>query len=182
MAILKEWTGEGVMQHEDLREKEQFLSFMLAGNLFAFDVLRTREVLSLPDITPIPCAPPYVAGVLNLRGSVVSVIDLRRKFGLKEGGLTADTAVIIVEAVSDGENLVLGALVDAVRGVISFENGVEPPPKIGTRVNIELLNGIGKHNGAFIMVLNIDRVISEEEIELLKETVKEAEDEGSLEK
>ncbi len=155
----------------DKNEAGQYLSFKLDDNLFAFNVLKTREVLSYTKITPIPCTPAYVAGVLNLRGSVVSVVDLRLKFGMKSTEITPDSAIIIVETVLGNDPVVLGALVDAVRGVVNFEaDQIEPPPKIGIKLNLDLISGIGKRNSDFVIILNIDKVFSEEEITLIKET------------
>jgi purine-binding chemotaxis protein CheW len=156
---------------DDKNEAVQYLSFKLEDNIFAFNVLKTREVLSFTKITSIPCTPPYVAGVLNLRGSVVCVVDLRLKFGMKSAAITPDTAIIIVETMLGNDTVVLGALVDAVRGVINFEaDQIEPPPKIGIKLNLDLINGIGKRNNDFVIILNIDKVFSEEEITLIKET------------
>ncbi|MFH0975505.1 MAG: chemotaxis protein CheW [Spirochaetota bacterium] len=157
---------------DDKNAMVQYLSFKLDNNTFAFNVLKTREVLSFTKITPIPCTPPYVAGVLNLRGSVVSVIDLRLKFGMKGAEITPDTAIIIVETTLGNDTVVLGALVDAVKGVLRFEaDQIEPPPKIGIKLNLDLINGIGKRNDDFVIILNIDKVFSEEEITLIKETI-----------
>lgn len=156
---------------DDKNEVVQYLSFKLEDNIFAFNVLKTREVLSFTKITPIPCTPPYVAGVLNLRGSVVSVVDLRLKFGMKSAAITLDTAIIIVETTLGSDSVILGALVDAVKGVLNFTaDEIEPPPKIGIKLNLDLINGIGKRNDDFVIILNIDKVFSEEEITLIKET------------
>ena len=110
------------MNSEDNKTSAQYLSFVLDGKLFAFDVLRTREVLSYIRITEIPCTPDYVAGVLNLRGSVVTVMDFRRKFNMGETSITPDSAIIIVEANYSDEMVVVGALVDAVKGVLRFDS------------------------------------------------------------
>lgn len=144
-------------------EGSQYLSFLLDGKTFAFDVLKTREVLLYTDITPIPRTPAYVAGVINLRGSVVTVMDFRTKFGMKPSPVTDDTAIIIVEANYSDEMIVVGALVDAVKGVLRFEPGqIELPPKVGMKMNTELINGIGKRNDGFVVILNVDRSFSEE--------------------
>jgi purine-binding chemotaxis protein CheW len=153
-------------------EGAQYLSFLLDGKIFAFDVLKTREVLSYTNITPIPCTPVYVAGVLNLRGSVVTVMNFRTKFGMSSAAITDDSAIIIVEANYDDEMVVVGALVDAVKGVLRFEPGqIEPPPKVGMRLSTELINGIGKRNDDFVVILNVDKAFSEEDLLLAKEAV-----------
>jgi purine-binding chemotaxis protein CheW len=159
------------MNTEIQNEGAQYLSFLLDGKIFAFDVLKTREVLLYTDITPIPCTPAYVAGVLNLRGSVVTVMNFRTKFGMKPAPVTDDTAIIIVEANYEDEMVVVGALVDAVKGVLRFEQGqIELPPKVGMKMNTELINGIGKRNDEFVVILNVDKAFSEEDLVLARET------------
>jgi purine-binding chemotaxis protein CheW len=148
----------------------QYLTFILDSKLFAFDVLKTKEVLSLITITPIPRTPDYMTGVLNLRGSVVPVIDLRKKFGIAESAYTENTSIIIVEAHSGGETLVVGALVDAVKGVRVFEqNQLEPPPKVGMKMNTDLIYAIGKTDKDFILILNVDKVLSDDDLSYARE-------------
>ena len=160
------------MSNDIHNEGAQYLSFLLDGKIFAFDVLKTREVLSYTNITSIPCTPAYVAGVLNLRGSVVTVMNFRTKFGMNSAPITDDTAIIIVEANYDDEMVVVGALVDAVKGVLRFEPGqIEPPPKVGMKLSTEFINGIGKRNDEFVVILNVDKAFSEEDLILAKETV-----------
>lgn len=160
------------MTEEIQNEGAQYLSFLLEGKIFAFDVLKTREVLSYTGITPIPCTPDYVAGVLNLRGSVVTVMNFRTKFGMSSAPITDDSAIIIVEANYEGEMVVVGALVDAVKGVLRFERGqIEPPPKVGMKLSAEFINGIGKRDDDFVVILNVDKAFSEDDLILAKETV-----------
>ena len=148
----------------------QYLTFILDSKLFAFDVLKTREVLSLIPITPIPGTPAYMTGVLNLRGSVVPVIDLRKKFGIAEAAFTENTSIIIVETSVSGETLIVGTLVDAVKGVRVFEaNQIEPPPKVGMKLNLDLIHAIGKTEKDFTMILNVDKVLSDEDLSLAKD-------------
>ncbi|HQO23472.1 MAG TPA: chemotaxis protein CheW, partial [Spirochaetota bacterium] len=152
------------MTIDDKKDGAQYLTFLLDSKLFAFDVLKTREVLSIVDITPIPGTPDYMTGVLNLRGSVVPVIDLRKKFGLRETAYTENTSIVIVEAASGSELVIVGALVDAVRGVRRFEeNQLEPPPKVGMKLNLDLIYAIGKTEKDFVLILNVDKVLSDED-------------------
>lgn len=163
------------MTTEDKKDGAQYLTFLLDSKLFAFDVLKTREVLSMTDITPIPGTPEYMTGVLNLRGSVVPVMDLRKKFGLRESAYTENTSIIIVEA-NSGETVILGALVDAVKGVRRFEeNQLEPPPKVGMKLNLELIHAIGKTEKDFVLILNVDKVLSDDDISLTKDILDTAE-------
>lgn len=153
--------------NEDNSTSVQYLSFILDQRVFAFDVLKTREVLTYDKVTPIPCSAAYVAGVINLRGSVVTVMDLRVKFGMKAVEHNENTAIIIVEAMYGEDKVVVGALVDAVKGVLHFEqNQIEPPPRVGMKLNAELITGIGKTNNDFVVILNVDKVLSEEDLSL----------------
>lgn len=158
------------MSVSDKNEAAQYLTFLLDSKIFAFDVLKTREVLSLIPITPIPGTPEYMTGVLNLRGSVVPVMDLRKKFGLAESKYTENTAIVIVEANTGAELVVVGALVDAVKGVRRFEdNELEPPPKVGMRLNLDLIHAIGKTEKEFVLILNVDKVLSDEDLSIAKD-------------
>ncbi|MEI6206413.1 MAG: chemotaxis protein CheW [Desulfuromonadales bacterium] len=143
----------------------QYLTFMLADEVFAVDVARVREILEMPGITKVPQVPEFMRGVINLRGCVVPVIDLRLKFGMQETAQTVNTCIIVVEVAMDGENIVLGALADSVQEVIEMEpSQIEAAPHIGTHLKTEFLKGMGKHNERFVMILDIDSVFSGAEL------------------
>ena len=147
----------------------QYLTFTLAEEVFAVDVARVREILEMPSITKVPQVPEFMRGVINLRGCVVPVIDLRLKFGMKETAHTVNTCIIVVEVDMDGENIVLGALADSVQEVIEMEpSQIEAAPHIGTHLNTEFLKGMGKHNERFVMILDIDKVFSDRELAAVK--------------
>lgn len=149
----------------------QYLTFQLGDEMFAFDVLRTNEVLEVTHITRIPGANEAMIGVINLRGNVVPVVDLRKRLGVKEKAYTIDTAIIIIETYYDNELILLGVLVDAARQVIRLDRSkLETPPKIGMNLNREYITAIGKHNNQFIIVLNSDRIFSEKELVAAAET------------
>ncbi len=154
-------------------ETNQYLSFQLHGEVFALDIARVREVLEFDKVTRVPQVPPFMLGVINLRGRVVPVVDLNLKFGMKETEKTVDTCIIIVEIVIDEEHTVLGAMADSVREVIQLESSdIEPPPRIGTRLNTEFIKGMGKKEEQFIIILDINKVFSLEELTMVKETQK----------
>jgi purine-binding chemotaxis protein CheW len=143
----------------------QYLSFVIDKKLFGFDVLKTREVLLFTDVTPIPGAPSYIRGVLNLRGSVVPVIDVRRKFAMADAAFTENTAVIIIEVTNKNETSIAGVLVDEVRGVLNFDSAeIEPPPKMGGTLSTEVINGIAKFHDQFVMIIDTDTAFSEDAI------------------
>lgn len=143
----------------------QYLTFMLDKEQFAVDIAKVREVLEFTSVTKVPRTPEFMRGVINLRGSVVPVVDLRLKFGLTKTESTIDTCVIITEVEARGEKTVLGALADSVQEVIELEpKSIEPAPRMGTRVNIDFIRGMGKRDERFMIILDIDRVLTEDEI------------------
>jgi purine-binding chemotaxis protein CheW len=141
----------------------QYLSFQLAGEEFAFGILRVKEILEYDTITRVPNAPAAVRGVINLRGSVVPVVDLALLFGLPATAVTKRTCVVIVEARVDGQDLVMGVLADAVSQVMELADGaIEPPPAFGSRVRVEYLVGMGKLDARkFVLILDIDRLLGD---------------------
>jgi len=149
----------------------QFLTYRLGEEVFALDISRVREVLDFTTVTRVPRTPEFMRGVINLRGSVVPVVDLRLKFGMTITERTVNTCVIIVEVTVDGETTLLGVLADSVQEVIELEaDSIVPAPRIGARLNTEFIQGMGERNGRFIIVLEIDKVFSSEE-RLLAQTV-----------
>jgi purine-binding chemotaxis protein CheW len=153
------------MSTAELAVAAQYLTYKLADEVFAFDITKVREVLDVTTITPVPKMPDFLRGVINLRGSVVPVVDLRLKFGMPKTDRTVDTCVIITEVNVDGEQTTLGVLADSVQEVMDLDpDSVEPAPKIGTELNTEFIKGIGKHNDGFIIILDIDKIFSPEEL------------------
>ena len=141
----------------------QYLTFMLDRELFAIDIQRIREVLAFTSVTKVPRTPDFMRGVINLRGHVVPVVDLRVKLGLSPIEKTIDTCVIIIEVEIDGERTVLGALADSVQEVIDLAPAqIAPPPRMGTRIDTDCISGIGRRDEQFIVILDIDRVLSDD--------------------
>ena len=148
-----------------ITETTQYLTFKLDEEIFALDISKVKEVLDFTEITKIPQTPEFMKGVINLRGGVVPVVDMRLKFGMSETVRTVNTCIIIVEVTIVGETTVLGALVDSVQEVMDLEPGqIEPAPRIGTRLRTEFIRGMGKRDNHFIMILDIDRVFSADEL------------------
>ncbi len=141
----------------------QYLSFQLAGEEFAFGILRVKEILEYDTLTRVPNAPPAVRGVINLRGAVVPVLDLAHLFGLPATAVTKRSCVIIVEVRVEERDLVMGILADAVNQVIELApNTIEPPPAFGSRVRVEYLVGMGKVDARkFVLILDIDRLLGD---------------------
>jgi len=150
-------------------ETRQYLTFTLDGELFALDISKVREVLDYTKITKVPQMPEFMLGVINLRGTVVPVIEMRTKFGMNRVERSVNTCIVIVEIILDGDNVILGALVDSVQEVFDLEpDQIEPPPKIGMRLKTEFIKGMGKKEEKFIIILDIDRVFSTEELVMLQ--------------
>lgn len=148
-----------------ITETRQYLTFQLAEEVFAVEVAKVREILEFTSITKVPQTPDFMRGVINLRGSVVPVMDMRLKFGLPETEKTVNTCIIVVEVDHEGETIIIGALADSVQEVFELEpDQVEPAPRIGTKLNTDFLLGMGKHDGQFIMILDIDRTFTSDEI------------------
>ena len=151
---------------ETVTETTQYLTFKLDEEIFALDVAKVREILEESSITKVPQTPEFMRGVINLRGSVVPVIDLRLKFGMSRTEKTVNTCIIVVEVQLEDEVIVLGALADSVQEVIEMEpSQIEAAPHIGSRLNTDFIKGMGKVDGRFIMILDIDRVFSNSELE-----------------
>ena len=155
-----------------ITETTQYLSFKLGEEVFAVDVAKVREILDVTAITKVPQTPEYMRGVINLRGSVVPVMDMRLKFGLPATGRTVNTCIIVMEVVHDGETMVLGSLADSVQEVLELEpDQIEPPPRIGTRFRTDFIKGMGKYNDLFIIILDIDRIFNAEDLDTLADAL-----------
>lgn len=148
-----------------LGEPSQYLGFHIAGEEYAIGILRVREILEYDTVTKVPTTPASIRGVINLRGSVVPVIDLAVKLGLPESVVTKRSCVVVVEIVLDGERTVMGLLADAVSQVIDLPAAeIEPPPPFGTRVRVECLLGMGRAGKKFVLLLDIDRLLSTDDV------------------
>ena len=158
------------MEENNAISSQQYVTFSLGEELFGVEVKRAREILSLTPVTKVPQTPDYLLGVINLRGQVVPVVDMRLKLGLPAGAETEDTCIIVVEVQVDGEAIIVGALADAVREVMEIrDDKIEPPPRLGTRLNTEFINGMGKVDEQFMILLNIDRIFNSEELMLVQD-------------
>ena len=150
---------------QDAVEQSQYLTFYLAGEEYAIGILQVKEILEYDTLTKVPQTPASVRGVINLRGSVVPVVDLAAKFGLPPSPVTKRTCIVIVEVDLDGQRTVMGVLADAVSQVMDLgPTDVEPPPAFGTAVRVDYLQGMGKVGKKFVLILDMDRVLSAPEL------------------
>jgi purine-binding chemotaxis protein CheW len=153
------------------------LSFMLENEVFATDVENVLEILKVKSITKVPKSPDYLKGVINLRGSVLPVVDLRRVLGMPVVEIGEDTSIIILSVIIDGEQITLGALVDSVSEVLEIaEESIEQAPSIGNKYNTDFLKGIWEKDEAFIMLLNVNNVFAQEELSVIRESVEKQPD------
>uniref|UniRef100_A0A7C4RN39 Chemotaxis protein CheW n=1 Tax=Desulfatirhabdium butyrativorans TaxID=340467 RepID=A0A7C4RN39_9BACT len=154
-----------------IAESAQYLTFKLEEEIFAVDVANVREILDFTPATKVPGTPEFMRGVINVRGNVVPIVDMRLKFGLSKTEKTVDTCIVVMEISVDEDKIVLGALVDSVQEVFEMEaSQIEPPPRMGTRWKTEYIKGIGKRNDNLIIILDIDRVFSSNELSLLQDS------------
>jgi purine-binding chemotaxis protein CheW len=149
----------------------QYLTFGLGEEVFALETGSVREVIELVSVTRIPKTPPYMRGVINLRGHAVPVVDLRIKFDMPKVADTVNTCIIIVDVEVEGENCYMGAIVDSVREVFEMTSDqINPPPRMGTSIRADFIRGMGKQNEEFIMILDIGKVFSPEELQVMRST------------
>ena len=158
--------GKGVLASVKVDEAPaQYLTFALGGEMFAVGILNVKEIIEYGNLTEIPMMPAFIRGVINLRGSVVPVIDLAARFGGKPTELGRRTCIVIVEVLDDDVRHDIGIMVDAVSEVLDIPSSdIEPPPSFGALIRADFIFGMGKVAGKFVIILNINRVLSVEEI------------------
>lgn len=147
----------------------QYLTFRLAEEIYAMEITRVREVLDYTRITKVPKVPEFMRGIINLRGGVVPVVDLKRKFAMGETKRSVDTCIIIVEVDVENESTLIGTLADSVREVIELNaSQIEPPPKIGSHIRTEFIKGMGKQDETFIIILDINSIFTLDELSMVQ--------------
>jgi purine-binding chemotaxis protein CheW len=151
----------------------KYLSFDLAGEEFAIRVLKVREIMGLQEITSVPQTPVHIKGVINLRGKIIPVIDLRLKFGLPAAEYNQRTCIIVTQVQGEVSQLVMGVVVDGVSEVLNLSAGeIEDTPDFGETFDARYLLGMAKVKGKVKILLDIDRVLSSQELQSLREIMK----------
>ena len=146
----------------------QYLTFSLSGEMFGLGILNVKEIIEYGNLTEIPMMPAFIRGVINLRGSVVPVIDLAARFSGQATSIGRRTCIVIVEVPDDNNLHDIGIIVDAVSEVLEIPGSeIEPPPSFGAKIRADFIFGMGKVNGKFVILLNINNVLSIEEIAML---------------
>lgn len=152
----------------------QYLTFLINGEMFAINILGVKEIIEYGNITPIPLMPGFIRGVINLRGSVVSVVDLNARFGNEPSAITRRSCIIIIEGMAaQGDEPMgqdIGIVVDSVSAVLGIPQAdIEPPPSFGARIRADFINGMGKVNGKFVILIDTAKVLSLDEMAQLSE-------------
>jgi len=158
--------------HVKEQNVKQYLTFMIAGEEYAISLLKVKEIIEYDTVTPVPKTPEWVRGVINLRGSVVPVIDLAVKFRLPASVAGRLTCIVITEVECGGEATIMGVMADSVRQVIDLKpEDVEHPPTFGTRVKVDYLNGMARSGKKFCLILNTEKVLSTDELLEVSEAI-----------
>ncbi len=149
-------------------DTHQYLTFTLGSEMFAVGILNVKEIIEYGNLTEIPMMPPFIRGVINLRGAVVPVVDLAARFGGKVSAVQRRTCIVIVEVTQEDAKHDIGIMVDAVSEVLEIQaSEIEPPPSFGAKIRADFIAGMGKVAGKFVIILQIDRVLSVDEMALL---------------
>ena len=144
---------------------QQYLTFQLNGEMYAVGILNVKEIIEYGSLTEIPMMPAFIRGVINLRGSVVPVIDLAARFGGRATETSRRTCIVIIELAHEDERHDIGIVVDAVSEVLEVSDAdIEPAPSFGAKIRADFIAGMGKIGGKFVIMLDIRKVLSVDEI------------------
>jgi purine-binding chemotaxis protein CheW len=151
----------------------KYLTFKLVNEEYGLEILKVREIIGMMAITKVPRTPVFVRGVINLRGKIIPVIDLRRKFGMENVADTEETCIIVVDVSKGADKLQIGILVDSVSEVLDIKGeDIEDAPSFGTNLDTDFIMGMAKAKGTVKILLNIEKVLSSNELEALKQAAK----------
>ena len=168
MGALIRSSSRQVSQAEQLEitmQGQQYLTFSVSGELFAIPISAIKEIIEYRIPTDVPMMPPFIRGVINLRGRVVPVIDLAVRFGRPKAEVARRTCIVILEIAQEGQQQDIGVVVDAVSAVLDIADAdIEPPPKFGAKLRADFISGMGKIAEKFVIILDIDKVLSVEEL------------------
>ena len=149
-------------------EDHQYLTFLLSGEMMAIAILNIKEIIEYGSLTEVPMMPGFIRGVINLRGSVVPVVDLSVRFGRNKTEISRRTCIVIIEVEGDGEKHDIGVMVDSVSEVLEIPRSeIEPPPAFGAKIRVDFIHGMGKVAGKFVIILDANKVLSVDELSML---------------
>ena len=159
-----------VVEQQSQGEEGQYLTFTLRGEMFAIGILNIKEIIEYGQLTSVPMMPEFIRGVINLRGSVVPVVDLAARFGGKAAEITRRTCIVIIEVNTDDGRQDIGVVVDAVSEVLEIPAGeIEPAPAFGAKIRADFIHGMGKVGGRFVIILEVDKVLSVDELAMVNQ-------------
>jgi purine-binding chemotaxis protein CheW len=159
------------MNNEETKIANKYLTFVLATEEYAVDILRVQEIKGWNKPTPIPNTPEYLCGVINLRGTIVPIIDLRLRFGLERLPYGQMTVIVVVRVVSGNRERIMGIVVDAVSDVYDInEADVKSTPEFGSVINIEFVKGLANVSEKMIIILEIDALLNSNELAIIEQT------------
>lgn len=162
-------------------DQQQHLTFVLGGEMFAIGILSVKEIIEYGNLTVVPMMPDCIRGVINLRGAVVPVVDLARRFSSRQTDIGRRSCIVIIETEGDGEKQDVGVIVDAVSEVVEIRHDqIEPPPAFGARIRTDFIAGMGKIDGRFVIILNVDRVLSLDDLAAVAQAAAPAQEPAAL--
>jgi purine-binding chemotaxis protein CheW len=158
----------------EAQDNEQFLTFMLSQETYGINILDVKEIIEYGNLTPVPMMPDFIAGVINLRGSVVPVVNLKLRFGDTSSEIDKRTSIVVIEVSNNDRKTEIGIIVDIVNEVIELaETDIEPAPTFGTRIRADFIKGMGKIGEHFLILLDVDHVLSIDELSIVEKTKEE---------
>jgi purine-binding chemotaxis protein CheW len=158
----------------ETQDSNQFLTFMLSGEPYGINILDIKEIIEYGNLTPVPMMPDFIAGVINLRGSVVPIVNLKLRFGDNAGEIGKRTSIVILEVGDNDRKTEIGIIVDIVNEVIELtESDIELAPSFGSRIRADFIKGMGKINEQFLILLDVEHVLSVEELSIVQQTKNE---------
>ena len=168
-ALAKPGEQQGTVKESEasseIEESGQYLTFLQQGEMFAIGILGIKEIIEYASLTTVPLMPEFISGVINIRGAVVPVIDLSARFGRKAAVTTRRSCIVIIETETEDEKIDIGIIVDSVSEVLEIPPAdIEPAPRFGTNIRADFISGMGKINDDFVIILDINKVLSIDEM------------------
>lgn len=162
--------SDQVTEVAEVQEQQQYLTFMLRGEVFAIGILAIKEIIEYGKLTEVPRMPEFIRGVINLRGAVVPVVDLAARFGKDTTDVGRRTCIVIIEVANGDDTQVIGVMVDAVNAVVEIpQSEIEAAPSFGAKIRADFIQGMGKLDGNFVIILNVNKVLSADELEVARQ-------------
>ena len=169
-ALIRSGSRQVAQQQEAVAQGQQYLTFSVSDEVFAIAISAIKEIIEYRPPTDVPMMPPYIRGVINLRGRVVPVIDLAVRFGRAAGAVSRRTCIVILEFNQEDQQQEISVVVDAVSAVLDIADAdIEPPPKFGAKLRADFISGMGKIADKFVIILSVDQVLSIQELSQLDE-------------